>query len=416
MKSKIVENDYIFSILNKFISLFASFITIALINRYLGPALKGEYTYIMNIANFLAIVLNLGIYQSYPKSYKDNIPDVKSKYCSLIFLQCVIYVIGAVMIGIGTKNWLLLISSLIVPSQVLANQLSMIMIVEEIRFRQIVQIIAQFVRVGFVAGASLLLPKYVLTVLIIYLLANYYICFAYIIRLKASINLKTIDKQFVLYLFSFGLFSTAAEVLLIINYKADIFMLKYYVDYYQIGLYSVGAGIAECIWLLPDAFKEVLFSRTSRSNAINEVNFAIRVNLFVSVILIIGIFILGKSVIIIYGGEKYIEALTVTRIILLGVPSMALFKITNPLYLANGKQKLYCAILTVSAVTNIIMNLILIPILGINGAAIASVSAFTICGMAFVFYYAKNYKVKISDLIFLKKRDILILKEMIGSK
>ena len=416
MKSKIVENDYIFSILNKFISLFASFITIALINRYLGPALKGEYTYIMNIANFLAIVLNLGIYQSYPKSYKDNIPDVKSKYCSLIFLQCVIYVIGALMIGIGTKNWLLLISSLIVPSQVLANQLSMIMIVEEIRFRQIVQIIAQFVRVGFVAGASLLLPKYVLTVLIIYLLANYYICFAYIIRLKASINLKTIDKQFVLYLFSFGLFSTAAEVLLIINYKADIFMLKYYVDYYQIGLYSVGAGIAECIWLLPDAFKEVLFSRTSRSNAINEVNFAIRVNLFVSVILIIGIFILGKSVIIIYGGEKYIEALTVTRIILLGVPSMALFKITNPLYLANGKQKLYCAILTVSAVTNIIMNLILIPILGINGAAIASVSAFTICGMAFVFYYAKNYKVKISDLIFLKKRDILILKEMIGSK
>ena len=248
------------------------------------------------------------------------------------------------------------------------------------------------------------------------MLANYYICFAYIIRLKASINLKTIDKQFVLYLFSFGLFSTAAEVLLIINYKADIFMLKYYVDYYQIGLYSVGAGIAECIWLLPDAFKEVLFSRTSRSNAINEVNFAIRVNLFVSVILIIGIFILGKSVIIIYGGEKYIEALTVTRIILLGVPSMALFKITNPLYLANGKQKLYCAILTVSAVTNIIMNLILIPILGINGAAIASVSAFTICGMAFVFYYAKNYKVKISDLIFLKKRDILILKEMIGSK
>ena len=202
MKSKIVENDYIFSILNKFISLFASFITIALINRYLGPALKGEYTYIMNIANFLAIVLNLGIYQSYPKSYKDNIPDVKSKYCSLIFLQCVIYVIGALMIGIGTKNWLLLISSLIVPSQVLANQLSMIMIVEEIRFRQIVQIIAQFVRVGFVAGASLLLPKYVLTVLIIYLLANYYICFAYIIRLKASINLKTIDKQFVLYLFS----------------------------------------------------------------------------------------------------------------------------------------------------------------------------------------------------------------------
>lgn len=412
MLFKLIINDYMFSIFNKVISLFSGFITVALINRYLGPTLKGEYSYIMNFVNFLAIFFNLGVYQSYPKSFRDNISNVKQKYCSLIFFQCLIYIVISILIGAITRNLLFFISSLMVTAQVLANQLSMIMIVEEVRYRQIIQILSQIIRLILISLVSAIMPEHILVVLIIYFLTNIYICISYILRIKPLCSLKYIDQKFIKYLLSFGFFSTTAEVLLLINYKADIFMLKYYVDYYQIGLYSVGAGIAECIWLLPDAFKEVLFSRASRAESIEEINFAIRVNIFISFLSIIGMIVFGKYIVLIYSGNKYLEALTVTRIILLGVPSMVLFKITNPLYLINGKQKLYCGILIVSALVNIILNLKLIPLYGINGAALASISAFTVCGVAFAFFYVKNYKIKFLDIIFLKMRDIEKLKKL----
>ncbi len=413
MKLKLITNDYIFSVLNKIVSLISGFLTAALINRYLSPSLKGQYSYVMNLINFFAIFFNLGIYQSYPRSYRNNINYVKEKYCFLIFIQCFIYIIIAILIGILTNNLFFFISSLMVPAQVLANQLSMIMIVEEVRYRQIIQILSQILRLFFIFIVSIFMSEYVLIILIIYLFINIYICVAYILRIKPLFKLKFIDKyinkNFIKYLLSFGFFSTISELLLIINYKSDVIMLKYYVDYYQIGLYSVGSGIAECIWLLPDAFKEVLFSRTSRSESIKEINFAIRLNIFLSFVAIIIISILGKYIILIYSGNEYLDALTVTKIILLGIPSMILFKITNPLYLANGKQKLYCAILVVSALTNVILNLILIPMYGINGAAIASVIAFSVCGLAFAFFYIRNYKIRFYDIIFLKKSDMKLL-------
>ena len=416
MKLIILKNDYVFSIINKILSLFTGFITTALINRYLGPSLKGEYTYIMNIVNLLAIVLNLGVYQSYPKSFRDNVPNIKSRYLTVVYLQCFVYILVSLILGIVSKNLILFLSALMVPSQVLANQLSMIMIVEEVRYRQLIQILSQIVRLFMVAFATFVFKEQVVIVLMIYLLINVYVCFSYIYKLKAKFNVCYIDKKFISYLITFGMFSMASEILLLINYKADILMLKYYVDYYQIGLYSVGAGIAECVWLLPDAFKEVLFSRTSRSNSINEVNFAIRLNMLFSIIVIVGMFMFGRFVITIYSGKEYLDAITVTRIILLGVPSMALFKITNPLYLANGKQRLYCLILAVSAVINIILNLLLIPILEINGAAIASISAFTICGGLFTFFYVKDYQVKVRDLLILNRKDLKKIKEIIKKK
>ena len=173
--------------------------------------------------------------------------------------------------------------------------------------------------------------------------------------------------------------------------------------------YSVGAGIAECIWLIPDAFKEVLFSRTSRGNPISEINLTIKINMFVSIVLIIIMFIFGKEVLLIYSGREYLGALSVTRIILLSVPAMSLFKVTNPLYLANGKQKLYCYILLVSVIANIIMNLIAIPLFGINGAALASVVAFSVCGIAFYGFYVKEYGIKWYEPLILKPKDLKIV-------
>ena len=409
MKRLLTKNDYVFSIINKGVSAITGFIVAALINRYLGPSLKGEYAYLMNVVNIAAIIGNFGIYQSYPKSYKDRILEVKNKYVSLVLSQFVVYTVLAAILGIISGSWLYTIAFLIVPSQVTANQLSMIVMVEQIRFRQYVQILTLIFKTIITLVVELTCPTSLVIVLIIILFINILQSLLYLWKLHARCSIKLLTRDFIRYTIKFGIYAAVADLLLIFNYKADVLMLKYYVDYYQIGLYSVGAGIAECIWLIPDAFKEVLFSRTSRGNPISEINFTIKINMFVSIVLIIIMFIFGKEVLLIYSGREYLGALSVTRIILLGVPALSLFKVTNPLYLANGKQKLYCYILLVSVIANIIMNLIAIPLFGINGAALASVVAFSVCGIAFYGFYVKEYGIKWYEPLILKPKDLKIV-------
>ena len=167
MKRLLSRNDYVFSIINKGVSAITGFIVAALINRYLGPSLKGEYAYLMNVVNIAAIIGNLGIYQSYPKSYKDRILEVKNKYVSLVLSQFVVYTVLAAILGIISGSWLYTIAFLIVPSQVTANQLSMIVMVEQIRFRQYVQILTLIFKTIITLVVTLTCPASLVIVLII---------------------------------------------------------------------------------------------------------------------------------------------------------------------------------------------------------------------------------------------------------
>lgn len=406
MRLKVTQNDYLFSIINKAITAITGFITAAIINRFLGPSLKGEYTYIMNVINIVAIAGNLGVYQSYPKSYKDKMPDVCSRYVSIIYAQCVIYSIVALVAGIVQGSFLYFVIFLIVPSQVMANQLSMVTMVEKIRYRQYVQIVTLILKTLIILLIALVLPTSLVAVFGLLLFINVLQCILYIVRLKVRFSVQFFSKEFLSYIIKFGIYASVSEILLILNYRAAVYMLKYYVDYYQIGLYSVGAGIAECVWMIPDAFKEVLFSRTSRGNPVKEINYTIKLNMYISLFIILIMFIFGREIILIYSGSEFLDAVTVTQIILLGVPAMALFKITNPLYLANGKQKQYCYILAISVLTSVGLNMVLIPFMGICGAALATVVSYSVCGITFYIQYVREYRVKWYEPLLPRKGDI----------
>jgi len=411
MKLRFLNNDYILSMINKGVLVITGFLITALLNRYLGPELKGEYAYFMNVVNFIATVGNLGVYQSYPKSYKDKMPDVKNKYVSLICAQLLVYSNIAVILGVLDGRFDFLILFLLVPSQIAANQLSMVVMVEDIRYRQYVQMGTLILKTGIMYIVAICMPALLLYVFGALLVINILQCILYINRLRAHLSFGFLSKEFVSVVMKFGFFASASEILLILNYKADIFILKYFVDYHQIGLYSVGAGIAEFVWFIPDAFKEVLFSRSSRGNPIKELNLTIKTNMLVSVLIILVMLVFGKEIIMIYSGPEYLDTLSVTRILLLGVPAMALFKVTNPLYFANGKQKLYCYILLKSDLVCIVLNVILIPIFGINGAAVGTVTSFTVCGLSFYIKYIREYKIAWYEPLLFTRKDLAELKK-----
>ena len=56
----------------------------------------------------------------------------------------------------------------------------------------------------------------------------------------------------------------------------------------------------------------------------------------------------------------------------------------------TGNQNIYASILFIGAVLNIVLNLILIPLYGINGAALASMSSLIIWNLSMVLVVKKK--------------------------
>ena len=401
------NNDYFFSLIQKSLDILCGLITISLINRYLGVSLKGQYEYILNVINVLNIVLGLGLYASYPFMKRKKIKNQMQKYLNIFSLQTLIYFLFSLIIAFSFKNTLIILSSILVIVRVINTQLQNIGIVEFIRFRQLMQIVSYLSETILTIFVYLYIPRN-LNMLFLVLIIKYTIyILSYLIKCKYIPNPFNIDWYFFRFIFKFGIVAMFTTLLTEFNYNLDILVMKLFLPYSDIGLYSVGSKLAQYIWLIPDAFKEVLYSRTAKNDSVNEIKKVMRINLCITLLLIIFMIFFGKLIIRFLYGVEYLDAYNVTILIFLGIPSMVIFKIITPLYTAQGKQKQLFSILFVSVLMNTILNFILIPYLGKTGAALATVASYSLCGIVLLYVFLKKYHLKWKDCLIIKKNDII---------
>jgi O-antigen/teichoic acid export membrane protein len=403
---KLMKNDYVFSLIQKSLNIITGVITVALINRYLGTFLKGKYEYILNIVNISYIVLGFGFNASYPYMKRKNMPDQLHKYLNIFTLQFIVYMIFSIIISIITKNVIVCLTSTMIALRVFNNQLQSIGIVEFIRYRQILQIISYLVDMLLTLFVYLFIPQNLNALFIILIIKYLIYIILYLVKCKYIPKILNIDLKFLKFLFTFGFFAMLTSLLSEFNYSIDILVMKLFLPYSEIGLYSVGSKLAQYIWLIPDAFKDVLYSRTAKNDSVDEIKVIMRLNLFITLMLILMILIFGKIIIYILYGKEYLDAYFVTIIVFLGIPSMVIYKLLTPLYNANGKQKKCFIILLISVITNVCLNFVMIPLYGKTGAAVSTVISYTICGMILFIDFIKMYKLQWKDFIFIKKSDI----------
>jgi O-antigen/teichoic acid export membrane protein len=395
------NNEYIVSLLSKIIFVGLSFTNSIIINRYLGPELRGEYAYILNLSNILTIVIGFNIASSYPYFSKKYGTNIIQKFINILFFQTGIYSICAIIFSLFLQDELVI--SLIVISIIgqFSNQLDFLSIITNVNKRNIIIIISAFIYssilifIFFNTENSL---EYIIGVLLIYNLIKIflYICKNKFIpskNLSTSIPLSEVLK--------FSSFPMIISLLSIFNYNIDVVILKLFVDNGEIGIYSVGVTLASMLWIIPDAFKDVLFNKTAKSDSIKAINFSIKINVYISLIVIIGFVIIGKTFITLVYGVDYIDAFNVTVVLLIGTVPMIFFKMVNTLYQAIGKQKFSFYILFISVMINVIVTFLIVPLLGIMGAAISSVISYLICGIIMLISFINKYDLRFKDIFLL---------------
>lgn len=414
MASKLKGKPYVHTMINKIMYAVLMFVANALVTRALGTALKGEYTYVINVANIIAIIAGLGVYQSIPfyNRKAQGKYDVVQEYLDIFIMQFLIYLI--ISIGVffaGGRTISIALICTLVMMDTLSQQLNMLLLIHDIFMRNRIFIWGAYVNFAasiicyIFAKDNLIAAVSVLVIMKLFYVIGYIIASG---RIPKPFNVKW--KVFFEKI-HFGYIPMLSFLMITLNYKVDVLMLKAFkeVSATQLSYYSTGVQIAELAWFIPDVFKEVLFSKTAKKNNYDEISAVLRISNAVITCIILGIILLGKFFIRIVYGADFVPSYGVTVMLFLGIPAMSWFKIIYTLFNAQGKRKTSFSVLLVSAIINVVMNFLTIPHIGIYGAALASILSYSVCGIIFIILYAKLSGEKVYNLILMKKSDLKVL-------
>ena len=412
---RLTDNDYVFTIFTKIMAVLIGLIASSYSNRFLGPELKGQLGRISSMLSIVAVTANFGLYQPYPYYKRLGEPDVLDKFLRIFLLQFIAYSVIGVFGAVALESFELTAVCLLAPIQVLANQLSFMIMVEDVKFKNVIFFTARITNTVITILAFYTMDRTILVALALIVVGDLITIVFALLRMRRMPNPLRANLRFAAKIVPFGLISMLTTLMLTLNYRVDTLMMGYMfaVSDTEIGYYTLGVSLSEYGWLIPDAFREVLFSRTAKDDAIGEVTMSMKVNLYLTLLMIVGILVLGRPVIYLLAGAPYLPAYPVTVMLIAGIIPMSYFKIIGTLLLAQGKKMVYLGMLTGSVVVNILCNLVTIPLWGKMGAALSSVVSYTVAGGLFLIYYLRTYQVPLRDVFLFRREELDRLAGMI---
>lgn len=416
----LIENDYVFSIISKILFVVVGIFHAAFLARFLGPELKGVSASIASIVSIGSVVITVGIHQAFPYYRKQDLSQsFLNKFCTnVLFVYTFLWIVAFVLFVSINANIIVRGSILLIPLFGYETIINYVFLIEASKKRNIVNIVASFIETAALCVFWLVLKPNNLLMLVGLSLAVIFRAFFSTVLLKFRINLKYISIKYLVELFKFGFLPMVALLLTILNSRVDILMLNAIdsVSIAQIGIYSVGAGLAEKALLIPDAIREILLGKLVAGKGVSEISAACRIGSFISIVITIGILFLGNFAISLLYGIEYADAYSVTLISSIGAVFMVYIKMISQYNIVHKKQLTNALLLSVSVAVNVIFNLILIPKFGINGAAIATLIGHFVSGACFIVFFVKKSTAKLNEILFIKRQDLKTLKSFLKTK
>jgi O-antigen/teichoic acid export membrane protein len=165
------------------------------------------------------------------------------------------------------------------------------------------------------------------------------------------------------------------------NYRIDVFIIQALMvgQSGQLGLYSIAVTMAELLFYVPDSVTMIFLARVSGSTPAEAdamLPRVARLTVFITclgALAIIPVAFVGIHLIL----PRFAPCLPAFLVLLPGVVSIALAKVLTSYIAGRGRPGLVSICGGVALATNIVANLVLIPRLGIVGAATASLISYS---------------------------------------
>lgn len=418
MIRRLFKNTYFLTLFVKVASLGMSIISGALLARFLGPALKGQLASLESVAQVISVVLNFGIYHLYPKMIKDNEENARQKFIDIFFFQFIVYAFIILVAFLLCRDTVILYYGAVAIVSCLISQLTMMCMVEYPIYRSASLLVVSVANLIITVVIFFVdISRILLVPVLIYLFKDILFCILIMAKIRILPRIFKVDFALTFRLIRLGFVPMVTALLLKLNYKVDVIMLNLFKAGDEvIGIYSVAISIATQLWIIPEAFKEVLYSKSTEKNPERAFVSAVKVSTYSLILLDILIMAVGYWVILLLYGNPFIGAYRHLAILVIGVPFMGVFNIVNPYYLAMGQYTIHLKNLTLGVISNMIVNSVLIIPLGATGAAIATAVSQIVCGFYACLQFSRSSAIPLKEIMLINKRDIKLFINMAAKR
>ena len=185
----------------------------------------------------------------------------------------------------------------------------------------------------------------------------------------------------------------ASTFLIAVYYNLDLVMLGLIRSEAEVGWYTAGykgftAALIPAMVIAHSFFPALSVSKDSLIAKRERMRSYARAMLLVGLPIAAGASILGRPLLALYAGAEFEPATFAFMLIMVNVGFVYLNMILGHPLIAWDKQATYMYVVGSGAVLNVVLNIVLIPPHGINGAAIATVTteAIVLLGLAYQHY------------------------------
>lgn len=407
MKEKSYSNNMKHNLMTQAIKIFIAGVNTILFAKVLGAENRGIYSYIVLIIGLGYDYGHFGINIVSSIYLKNSILKKIEVYnTNLKFLILSSGVISAVLIGLRAAGIFLaaytMLTVLIGCGLIIVTMLSYYMIncyiAEEKLYYVNKFMIAQAVIEFLINIVLIFMGKFSVQNILINRFVTY-LCMLIMITYKLKektgneYKFSNIFKVSILRIeFANCMAAYFAAILVYLNYRVDQFMIKPELGLEQLGIYTLGVSLAEMVFLIPNSIGSAFLGRLVNCNEEDRektINTTVKISFYCSLLIVLCGIIVSPLIPYIYGSE-FKPAVNVTVILLLGTVMASFGKILSNVYMSKGMMKVELKYGFIGFIINIVLNIILIPKVGIIGSAVASTISYVIYGLLYLLRYCRE--------------------------
>lgn len=362
--------------------------------RYLGVELKGKFSYLTTLCGFIWIVLDLGLYRSYPYLIRKFPAKVKSLFAWTLF-TFILETAVLLFLGLGLMGfWNSVLSFSF-------NPLYIALVVGYITLtKAFMQLQSLYVGLDRVLTSSLAHFSNALICVLIFAIGYLffrsgdrlaYVLATTLIGLAGSLVLlsvqhkwngwwKTVDPRFIRSAYGFGSRVFLSSLFILLLVRSDIIIVKKMLGFADVGIYSIGAQIVDMLQVASNLVGGLLLVKLSDTD-----DDAVKWLVMKKLLMVFGVFLtianlgfvlLGKVILATMFGSQFVPAYYVYLWLIPASYGLSFGSLFNQYLNSKGFPIISIILPAIALALNIGLNLLFIPIWGINGAAISTSIAY----------------------------------------
>jgi O-antigen/teichoic acid export membrane protein len=221
-----------------------------------------------------------------------------------------------------------------------------------------------------------------------------------------------------------GIRGQLGNVTSLFTYRLDVFIVNHFLNAVEVGIYAVGVTVSESLWQIPQAVATAIFPRTARTanssspapdgdwssqrNASSSFSCLILRQVFLISCVSGALLALASPIAIpLFFGSRFADAVPVIWWLMPGTVALAMAKVCASDLAGRGKTT-YASVAGFAALmVTVALDLVLIPRMGIRGAALASSCAYFTNGALLLGAVRYELKAKWRELLLPSRAELL---------